>query len=255
QLKPLREAARTWLGLSDGLLEEVADPDAYLQAVRDLVVGPDSTARRVAPAPFGAAPYSLSFQCDGCRSNEYSLNWSAEREALSRLPYMSGVEKEALRRHGIDTIETLARLKELRPDGELATAAGQEAVVRRLAATWPVGPRLDEVVHRARSFRRNVRKDGTPALGYIPGKGSSTLPVSTLAQNPTLVRIYVEAQHDYLHDRIYLLGALVVACKDGRPDPARRRAVVQMTAGPPEKASQERDLFVEWTRELVQAVV
>jgi len=255
QMKPLSEAARTLLSLDEGLLEVVADPDAYLQAVRDIVVGPNSTARRVALAPFDAIPYSLSYKCDGCLYNEYCLKWSAEREDLSLLPYMSGVEKEALRGHGIGTIEILASLKELKADGELATTAGQEAVVRRLAATWPVGPRLDEVIHRARSFRRNVKKDGTPALSYIPGKGTSTLPVSTPERNPNLVRVYIEAQHDYLHDRIYVLGALVVGCKDGHPEPARRRAVVCMTDSPVEKASQERDLFVEWTKELVQAVV
>ena len=255
QRKPLGEAARTWLGLDDGLLEVVTDPDAYLQAVRDLVLGPDSTARRVALAPFEAIPYSLSYKCDGCLYNEYCLKWSAEREDLSLLPYMSGVEKEALRRHGIGTIEALSRLKELGPDRELETTVGQETLVRHLAATWPVGPRLDEMIHRGKSFRRHVKKDGTKALGYIPGKGTSTLPVSTSERNPNLVRIYIEAQHDYLHDRIYLLGALVVACKDGRPESARRRAVVRMTDGPPEKASQERDLFVEWTKELVQAVV
>ena len=255
QLKPLREAARTWLGLEEGLLEVVADPDAYLQAVRDLIVGPDSTARRVALAPFEVIPYSLSYKCDGCLYNEFCLKWSAEREDLSLLPYMSGIEKEALRRHGIETIEALARLKELGPGGELTTASGQETVVRRLAATWPVGPRLDEVIHRAKSFRRNVKRDGTAALSYIPGKGTSTLPVSTPDRNPNLVRVYVEAQQDYLHDRIYLLGALVVASEGGRLDPARRRSIVCMTDGPPEKASQERDLFMEWTKELVQAVV
>src|SRR5262249_25273633 len=150
----------------------------------------------------------------GCLYNEYCLKWSAEREDLSLLPYMSGVEKEALRRYGVGSIEDLAQLKELRPDGKLAAAAGQEAVVRRLAATWPVGPRLDEMIHRARSFRRHVRKDGTSALSYIPGKGTSTLPVCTPERNPNLVRVYIEAQHDYLHDRIYLLGALIVAGKD-----------------------------------------
>src|SRR5207302_574518 len=78
QLQPLKDAARTWLGLEDALLEVVADPDAYLQAVHDLVVGPDSTARRVALAPFEAIPYSLSYKCDGCLYNEYCLNWSAQ---------------------------------------------------------------------------------------------------------------------------------------------------------------------------------
>jgi hypothetical protein len=189
QLKPLREAARTWLGLGEGLLEVVADPDAYLQAVRDLVISPDSTARRVALTPFEVIPYSLSYKCDGCLYNEFCLKWSAEREDLSLLPYLSGIEKDALRRHGIATIEALSGLKELSPEGELTTASAQETVVRRLAATWPVGPRLDELIHRARSFRRNVKKDGTVALGYIPGKGTSTLPVSTPDRNPNLVRV------------------------------------------------------------------
>ena len=133
---------------------------------------------------------------------------------------MTGTEKEALRRAGVTTIQALATLKDFaRRHGkaDLVPAPGREALVRQLAATWPVGPRLDELVHRARSFRRSVRKDGTQALGYIPGKGTSTLPVSTPDLNPNLVRIYVDAQHDYLDDRVYLLGALVVACKDGTP--------------------------------------
>jgi hypothetical protein len=255
ELQPFQDAARTWLGLGDVLLEVVADPNAYLQAARDLVVSPDSVARRVALAPFEAIPYSLSYKCDGCLYNEYCLKWSAEREDLSLLPYLSEVEKEALRRHGLGSIAALAQLKELRPDGELATPAGQEMLVRRLAATWPLGPRLDELVHRARSFRRHMKKEGVSALSYIPGKGSSTLPVSMPNRNPNLVRIYVEAQHDYLHDRVYLLGALVVACKDGLPDPARRRAVIHVTDGPPERASQERKLFVNWAKELVQVVI
>jgi hypothetical protein len=98
-----------------------------------------------------------------------------------------------------------------------------------------------------------VRKDGTRALSYIPGKGNSSQPVSTPDLNPNLVRVYIDAQHDYLEERIYLLGALVVACKDGTP--IRRRSVVRMTDGPPDSAAKERKLFVDWTRELVQAVV
>jgi hypothetical protein len=258
RLEALGEAARRWLGLDDALLEVVADPDAYLQSVHDLVLGPDSTARRVAQAPFEGLPFALGYKCDGCLYNEYCMKWCAEHEDLSLLPHLSGVEKEALRRHGVTTIQALATLKEFAPGeagrkGDLVPAPGREAQVRALAATWPVGPRLDELVHRARSFRRSVRKDDIAALPYIPGKGSSSLPASTPELNPNLVRIYIDAQHDYLHDRIYLLGALVVACKDGTP--IARRAVVRMTDGAPEAPSQEKELFVAWTRELVEAVV
>src|SRR5262249_23912341 len=113
--------------------------------------------------------------------------------------------------------------------------------------------RVDDLIHRAKSFRRSVRRDGTQALSYIPGKGNSSLPVSTPELNPNLVRIYIDAQHDYLEERVYLLGALVVACKNGTP--IDRRAVVRMTKGPPDSVAKERKLLVDWTRELVQTVV
>ena len=254
-----RQAATAVFGLSDALLEVLDDPDAYLRAAHDLVLGADATARRVAAAPFADVPYSLSFKCDGCLYTEFCMRWSAEAEDLSLLPYMSGTDKEALRRAGVTTVRDLATLKDFapaadgKPPADLVPAPGREAQVKQLAATWSVGPRLDELVHRARSFRRSVRKDGTPALSYIPGKGNSTLPVCTPELNPNLVRVYLDAQPDYLEDRAYLLGALVVASKDGSP--AARRAVVRLADGPPDTPARERKLFVDWTRELVRAVV
>src|SRR5262249_56897997 len=120
----------------------------------------------------------------------------------------------------------------------LAPAGGRMARVKQIAGLGPVGPRLDDLVHRARSFRRSVRKDGTQALSYIPGKGNSTLPVSRPDLNPNLVTIYLDAQQDYLEGRVYLLGALVVARKDGAP--IGRRAVVRLLDGPPDTAAKER---------------
>ncbi|OWK45505.1 Superfamily I DNA and RNA helicases and helicase subunits-like [Fimbriiglobus ruber] len=259
EFKPLREAAQAVFGLKDSLLEVVADPDAYLQSAHDLVLGKDSVARQVSEAPFENIPYCLSFKCDGCLYNEFCMKWSAEREDLSLLPYMTGTEKEALRRVGVTTVQALATLKDFAPSTggkqstELVPAPGREAQVKQIAATWPVGPRLDELVHRARSFRRSVRKDGTQALSYVPGKGNSTLPVSKPDINPNLVRIFLDAQQDYLEGRVYLLGALVVACKDGSP--VGRKAVVHLTDGPPDTAAKERELFQGWTKELLKTVI
>ncbi len=253
EIKPLRDAAKQVFGLNNALLEIVADQQAYLQSAHDLVLGKESTARRVAGTPFEAIPYCLSFKCDGCLYNEFCMKWSAEKEDLSLLPYMTGTDKEAMRRAGITTVQSLATLKEFAGTNGLAPAPGRETQVKQIAATWSVGPRLDELIHRARSFRRSVRKDGTQALSYIPGKGNSTLPVSTPDLNPNLVRIYLDAQQDYLEDRVYLVGALVVACKDGTP--VARRAVVKLMDGPPDTVTKERKLLVEWTRELVKAVV
>ena len=254
ELKPLRDAAKQLFGLDDALLEVVDDPQAYVQSVHDLVLASDSTAHRVAQTPFEQLPYCLAFKCDGCLYNEFCMKWSADKEDLSLLPYMTSTEKEAMRRVGVTTIKSLATLKDFAPGTkDLLPAPGREAQVKQIAATWPVGPRLDELIHRAKSFRRSVRKDGTQALSYIPGKGNSSLPVSTPELNQNLVRIYIDAQHDYLEERVYLLGALVVACKNGTP--VKRQAVVCMTDGPPDSVAKERKLFVDWTRELIQTVV
>jgi hypothetical protein len=259
EVAPLREAAKAEFGLDGFLLELVADQDAYDQSAHDLVLGPDSTARRVAGTELDTLPYSLSFKCDGCLYTEFCMKWSAEAEDLSLLPHLTGTEKEALRRGGIATVESLASLKQFAPSDangkstDLVPTLGRETAVKQLAATWPVGPRLDELVHRAKSFRRSVKKDGTSALPFIPDKGNSSLPVSRPDLNPNLVWLYIDAQHDYLEGRLYLLGAVVVACKDGVP--AARHAVVRMTDGPPDSSAKERDLFVAWTRDLLTAVV
>jgi hypothetical protein len=258
ELEPLRETAREVFGLDQMLLEIVANPEAYIQSAYDLVLAQDSLARQVAQAPFETVPYCLSFKCDGCLYNEFCMKWSAEREDLSLLSYVTGTEKEALRKAGITTISQLATLKDFlpadggKPPSELVPAAGRESQVKQIAASWPVGPRLDELIHRAKNFWRFLRKDGTQALSYIPGKGNSSLPVSRSDLNPNLVRIYLDAQYDYLEGRVYLLGALVVASKDGMP--VARRSVVHLTVGPPQDAAAERTLFQEWTKGLVEAV-
>ncbi len=91
-------------------------------------------------------------------------------------------------------------------------------------------------------------------MGYIPSKGYGSLPFSSAAQNPNLVRVYIDAQHDYLNDRIYLIGALITGNAQGEPDPARRRSVVEMTTALPDETS-ERDLLVRWIEATIRAIV
>ena len=278
-----RESARAVLGLEGELLEVVDDPDAYLDTVRDLVTGPASLARTVAARAFADVPFHLTYKCDGCLYNEYCLKWAAEQDDLSLIPHLSAGDKSALRRNGVVTVKELASLKKLGDgsweigDGGGAPAArsadlgspvrapspspiphllspspGNEDRCKRLATTWPVGPRIDELIHRARRYRK-WKGDSLECLSFIPSKGYGSLPYCDAAQNPNLVRVYLDAQHDYLHDRIYLLGARVVGCAGGVP--ARHQSIVHLTEGPPDNAEKERRLFVRWIRDLLRAVV
>ncbi|HEX6817537.1 MAG TPA: ATP-binding protein [Ktedonobacterales bacterium] len=272
-----RAAAARVFGVADALLESVPDPESYRASVRDLVTGPRSVAARVAVSAFETLPYALSYKCDDCLYNEYCMKWSAEHDDLSLLPHLGANDKTALRRCGVMTTRELSTVKvpaeaptaardvlvdppAIDGDGpaakiaELVAAPGKEDLVRRLAATWPVGPRLDELVHRARRYRR-FKGDAIPALSYIPSKGYGSLPYCDAAQNPNLVRIYIDAQHDYLHDRVYLLGSLVVASEHGVEVPERRRSVVRLMDAPPETAEREQALLVDWIDATLRAAV
>src|SRR5207253_1961220 len=97
--------------------------------------------------------------------------------------------------------------------------------------------------------------EGAVAVPYIPSKGHGSLPFCGPDHNPNLVRVYIDAQHDYLNDRVYLLGALVAACEGGEERPERRRSIVRMTEGPPDSHEKEEALFLAWIDEVLRAVV
>ncbi|HMP42983.1 MAG TPA: PD-(D/E)XK nuclease family protein, partial [Roseiflexaceae bacterium] len=216
QLAAQRDAAQAVLGVEDAYLELVDDPEAYRAEVRTLVTDPDSLAAEVANAPFESIGFHLTYKCDGCLYNEFCMKWAAEMDDLSLIPYLADTEKNALRVGGVTTTTALAGLKIFRDEQstDLVPAPGQEQLVRSLSAHRALGPRLDELVHRARRFR-NWKGDDLRALKYIPSKGYGTLPASDATIHPNLVRIYLDVQHDYLHDRLYLLSALVVASEAG----------------------------------------
>jgi len=272
-------AAARFFGSPVGQLDLLSESDrgAYGRAVRDLVTGPDSTAARVAATPFDDLPYHLTPECDGCLYNEFCLKRSARNDDLSLLAHLSRNDKEALKRGGVVSTRVLAGLKTLPMRGEplapvgdapaleshapapgddaatLTSVPAHDALVKRLAATWPIGPRLDEMIHRARRHRQ-YKGDKIAALPFIPSKGYGSLPYANAAHNPNLVRVYIDVQTDYLHDRVYLLAALVSCCENGVESPERRRSIVRLTTAAP-SAETEGALFEGWIEATIAAIV
>ncbi len=261
-----RAEANRLFGTSIGFLERIEDARAYVSSVHDLVIGPTSTAQRVLATQFDDIPFHLTYKCDGCLYNEFCMKQSAETDDLSLLPHLNEQDKRALRHHQVTTVSELAQLKELRfkgtvmADGEiqehtaLIPAPGEEQRVQDLSTTWPVGPRLDELVHRARRYR-SWKRDDIDYLRQIPHRGYASVPFSSPDQNPNLVRIFIDVQHDYLTDRIYMLGAMIVGNDGGAPDPARRRSIVELTEGPPTEPDLEGRLLQRWIARTLEAIV
>ena len=172
---------------------------------------------------------------------------------------MTGTEKEALRRAGVTTVQALATLKDFAPRRRRDPAnSSRHRAGRPRSSSWPPpgrsAPGSTNWSTGPGASAAPSARTAPQALGYIPGKGNSTLPVSTPDLNPNLVRVYVDAQHDYLEDRVYLLGALVVACKDGD---AGRQAGRRPHDGRPARTRRRRSGTCSWTGPVtcVQAVV
>ncbi len=245
-LEKHRAAAREIWGLDEWFFESCDDEATYLNSLRRLVFDEDSQARTIAAKDFSAIEYHLTKKCDTCVFAEFCLKSSAQSQDLSLLPYLTSVEKGALKAGGIVDIPDLAALKAPRatpadkddPRGwnELQTAAGQELRVAKLAGDRQVGARLDELIHRAHAFLR------TPGFkGYIPSRGEGTLPFVTPEINANIVRIYLDAGLDFVNDRAYYLGARFVAYRDG--EPVSERNLVQIASAPPDSARIERELI------------
>ncbi|MGH2614719.1 MAG: AAA domain-containing protein, partial [Thermomicrobiales bacterium] len=255
-----RAQALRLFGVDDAQLEVTPDPEAYRDVIRGLVTGPGSVAATASEMPFAEIPWHLTYKCDGCLYNEFCMKWATANDDLSLLPHLTEHEKAGLQRAGVVTTRDLATL--LEPVIDLSTGKtdlhsmrptpGREEVVRKIARTWPVGPRLEELTHRARRYRR-WQGDAIEYLTYIPSKGYGSLPYSDAEHNPNLVKVFVDAQHDYLLDRLHLVGSLVVGHEGGEVAPERRRSIVAMSEAPPDDDA-ERDLLVRWIDGTIRAI-
>ncbi|HEX8559909.1 MAG TPA: AAA domain-containing protein [Pyrinomonadaceae bacterium] len=221
---------------------ETFDLALYADEIERLVAAPDSDVARAARAGTDGARYHLRAACDGCPYNALCFADTAERQDLSLVPLLSASEKRALLAEGVATASALASLMEY-AGKEMRPAAGREEAVRRASARWPLGGRLPLLAQRARAAVRRLDRT-TEARRYLLGADYGSLPDP--AEHPGLVRVFVDAQRDYIEDKLYLLAARVAG-------PRRTSEVVEMTDAPPD-ADAERALLVRFVQGLLPAI-
>lgn len=255
-------ALQEFLAIKSATLDLVDDPDAYDDELKALLYGPDSVAKRIMAQPFDEVPFHLDMVCDGCVYNELCLRRCAETDSLSLIPHISVGQKRALTQAGIRTTSDLSTLKRLSDpeDGrsDLLPSVGKEALVHRLATEPDLAGRLDNLVSRARQYRAHVGDNIPRPAQQIPNSGESSLPVSDANLHPNLVRIFLDAQHDYLNNRVAMLSALVEGLKEGTATESRTRTIVRIPLHPinGENAAEDERAFVEaFVAEVIASVV
>lgn len=223
------------------------DLNTYITILHHMVTDGDSVVKRVLELPFDQVFYHLSYRCDGCMYNALCFLDSAERLDISLTPYLSAVEKRSLLSAGITSLPQLAGLMTLPGEGdsarELRAAPGQERLVASLTSQWPVGPNLSTIVQRARRVLH--RFDPTvESRSFLVGAGYGSLPSEE--DHPNLVKVFFDAQRDYLIDRVYMISALVVGPNGERP-------VVHLSNRLPDLDT-EAALLAAWVRDVLLAI-
>jgi len=221
---------------------ETFDLSLYAEEVERLVAATDSDVARAVRAGEGRARYHLRAVCDGCPYNALCFADTAERADLSLVPLLGVAEKRALEAEGIGSARELASLLEY-GRGAMRPAAGKEETVGRVSARWPLGGRLPLLAQRARAAVRRLERT-TEARRYLLGADYGSLPDP--ARHPGLVRVFVDAQRDYIEDRLYLLAARVAG-------PRGDLEVVEMTDARPDTEA-ERALLVRFVQRLLPAI-
>ncbi len=207
------------------------DLEPYLLAVAQLLESEDADLARIEQLPFADLPYSLGYKCDGCPFNPLCMAESAARQDVALVPFIQPAQVQALRAAGVRTLPHLAHLLDGPPTSGVRVGAGV------------VGPALARLVQGAQAVAQRFDPQ-VAASAYMRDALPSQLPADET--NPDLVKIFLDAQHDFIEDRLYLLGALVVG-------PGGTVPVVRMSTGPPDDAA-EAALLAEFVPTVLASV-
>src|SRR5262249_7871716 len=221
---------------------EPFDLALFADDVERILATPDADILRVLQRPFAVTDYHLSAKCDGCPYNALCFIDTAERHDLSMVPLLTATEKRALQRDGLTHLRQLATLMDYGPRA-MVPARGREQDLARLSTRWPLGGRLPVLVQRPRAVLRQD-EPGLGAQPFLLGSGFGSLPDPE--RYPDLVKVFIDAQHDYIEDRVYVVAALVAG-------PEKTAEVVEMTTAPPDTEA-ECALLITWLTRLLPAI-
>lgn len=223
------------------------DLPTYYMVLDRVLIAEDCLAGRIASAEFEDVFYHLNYRCDGCLFNSICMYDSAERHDLSLISSITAAEKRALNVEGVRELADLAGLMDLpeRGSGEyqLTVADGKGSLYQQLTRQWSIAPNLPMIVQKAKASLRQFDRS-VDAAPFLFNSGFGSLPSEE--SYPELIKIFFDAQKDYLQDRLYLISSLIKG-------PKGERLILHRTDGPPSD-SDERDLIMSWIRDTLRAM-
>lgn len=205
--------------------------------------------------------YQLNAKCNNCIFNESCFTRAIEGKSTALLGLTIG-EQKALERHGIETVEQVAALKEppRKPMpwiyDNLEPRTDQEELVNALLNEPAIGRKLDQVIQRAQSMLGQVHpghEDGReePFASFYVGAGNGTLPdddpndaLNVGYEWGEMIRAYLHVEWDYMRDRLVMMSARV-DCTNYEGEPSSFAEIVESIPDDPEASKEEEKDLME----------
>lgn len=217
--------------------------------------------------------FQLCQRCDTCGFNENCITRAVENQSIALLNLTRG-EQNALNRHGVKTLEDLAKLKFVsKPEDQLPynfreVQARDIKKVHELSTDPSIGAKLDRIIQRAQFMLFRLKPaspyaNRTSKMPWLTGTGYGNLPEdsaligsnSLLSTKPDgMIRVYLHVQWDYMLDIVCMASARVnCTCYRGEPISVSK-IVNHLLDDREESIQEERQMLEAFFSELVLAV-
>ena len=214
------------------------------------------------------ADHQLDSVCSGCAYNEACSTEAYEQQHVRLLGLTTG-EQKILESVGITSIDELADLctepREWEWDPTEQKKAGfADDTYTSIKATPGIGEKLPNLVYRAQAIKKQLSdsdEEGSFPAAWIPGTGSCDLPDDTPPtefefpyQRGSMIRVYLNVQHDHLRDKLVQLSARISTTKSDI-NAQRISCVTDKAPSDPTQAREtEKELIEEFTSKLYNKI-
>jgi hypothetical protein len=245
--------------------------DSRIIDVRRLLAA-DGPLAEISETELENVEYQLNDKCSTCPYSEGCVTDAYEEGSLKLLG-LSPAEQETLReRCSIETVDELADIISLPDTDEWYPTVYDEASFkkrdyRKLESTPGLGDRLPTLVYRAAALADWLSPDGGGAFDrhvpWIPTTGRCPLPednppeelaISHEWKHGSMVRIYLNVQHDHLNDRLVQLSARVTATESAIEPQRLSVLATEIADTDPNADAVERTLLETFIGQLYDAI-
>lgn len=217
--------------------------------------------------------YQICWRCDNCGFNDCCIAYAIENKSIALLNLSRG-EQSALNRHGIITVDDLAKLRypvnefTVRPYDFKPALVREPEKILEISTDPIVGAKLNWLIERSQYMLTGIQPSSPYAsksrwMPWLTGSGYGSLPDDSpssefdkglMIKPNSLVRVYLFIEWDYLLEVISVISARV-SCTSFKGKPLNISRVIEALPDNREDClALERKMLEEFFVELTQSI-